>query len=153
MSFAYISFFLNPYQPNVYIGRPFFKLSKIKKIAIYLIRANHSDVNDNTAVPANWETEKNGHLAFLLFPGYKDTAFFTIIFLHKPLWDKLNNQISCSLVLRAANIGSNSILTIFQILQSCHARKRCSHCYIQIYITAWCLNVFLPCTWSTEIRI
>ena len=44
-------------------------------------------------------------------------------FLHKQLWDQLKNQINYSLVLRAANNGSNSILTILQILHSSHARQ------------------------------
>ena len=75
----------------------------------------------------NWWTEKNGRLAFFV-PTY--TAFFNIIFWHEPLWHKLNNKISYSLVLRAANNGPNSILMILQMLQFCHARQYASTYFV-----------------------
>ena len=69
----------------------------------------------------NWE--KRPFSFFSPFWIYR-YCIFQYHFLHKQLWDQHKNEISYSVELRAAaDNGSNSILTIFQILQSCHARQ------------------------------
>ena len=94
---------------------------RILKIKSWMLSLNYFAVHDKTAVSAkllNWEKRP-----FSPSRTWRYCIFNIIFFWHKPLWEKLKNKISCSLVLRAASNGSNSILTIWQILQSWCTRQ------------------------------